>query len=80
MLFSLLAQKKVTKEMHPGKQPFGFFHSLWKNPLAIELAPLRFAQTKLFVTRIFPFLAQRLQGDTFFVLKLMSCYSSSQGA
>ena len=36
MLLSLLAQKKVTKEMHPAKPPFGFVRSLGKNQLAIN--------------------------------------------
>lgn len=54
MLLSLLAQQKVTKEMHPTKPPFGFVRSPRENPLAIELTRLRLAQTKLLVFRIFP--------------------------
>ena len=47
MLLSLLARKKVTKEMHPTKPPFGFAQSFGKNQVADKLASLK--QNPLFL-------------------------------
>jgi hypothetical protein len=63
MLLSLLARKKVTKEMHPGKPPFGYALSFGKiRPRLNSLHYATLKQNPLF-SLIFPALLRRLQGD-----------------
>jgi hypothetical protein len=63
------SQRNGTKEMHPRKPLCEFVHSLRKNPLAIKLTPLRYAQTKLLVFRIFLLSITDFKGTLFYMLK-----------